>query len=70
MSSPIDFIIYGSTDFPGISLILPRTGDAYDFIVEQGDLTVMDDGSAPIPSNLIPEFIEDAAWSKLTCQVR
>lgn len=69
MSPPVDFLIYGRTDFPGISLILPRTGEAYDYIVEQGDLTIMDDGSTPIPTDLIPEFIEDAGWAKLHCQV-
>ena len=69
MSTPVDFIIYGITDFPGISVVSPRTGEAYDYMVRQSDMNVLDDGSAPIPTDLIAGFIEDTGWEKLYCKV-
>ena len=69
MSEPVDFIIYGHTDFPGMSVVLPRTGEAYDFMVKHDDMNVAEDGSSPLPRDLIQEFVEDAAWAKLTCMV-
>ena len=69
MSDPVDFIIYGDAEFPGMAVVLPRTGDAYDFMVKHNGLKVLDDGSSPLPQRKVEEFVEDAAWAKLTCMV-
>lgn len=69
MSAPVDFIIYGITDFPGISVVTPRTEKAYDYMAQQNDMNVLNDGSAPIPTDLIDGFIDDTSLLKLTCKV-
>ena len=69
MSDAVDFVIYDDDDLPGMAVILPRTGDAYDFMVKHNNLNVLDDGSSPLPQRQVEEFVEDAAWAKLTCMV-
>ena len=69
MNDAIDFIIYGHAEAPGMSVVRPCTGEAYDFMMKHDTLSVGDDGSSPLPRRLVQEFVEDAAWEKLICVV-
>ena len=65
----VDFKIISNTAVPGISLVMPMTEDAYDYIESECDMNVMDAGCAPIYSEDVGDFISDAGWSKFTSEL-
>lgn len=55
-----DFKIISHTGVPGISLICPQTEEAYNYLVEEADMTTLIDGSSPIDRKQVGDFISDA----------
>ena len=55
-----DFHIIGKTDVPGISLIVAQNEDAFSYLTEEEDLSYLQDGSVPLATDRIGDFIHDA----------
>ena len=69
MSVNFDFeIIDCSRDLQGISLIVARNEDAFRYLTDEADLPIMDDGTAPLPTEYVGDFISDASWAHLCCE--
>lgn len=60
-----DFKIISQTGIPGISLICPQNEDAYNYLVEEADMTTLIDGSSPIDRDQVGDFISDAESAHL-----
>ena len=57
----VDFEIIADTKVPGISLVVAQNEDAYSYLHE-ADMTVLANGTAPIDSDEVGNFISDAGW--------
>ena len=55
-----DFNIIGRTDVPGVSLIVAQNEDAFSYLTEEADMAVLNDGSAPLSTDRVSAFINDA----------
>ena len=66
MSTTFDFQIVANTSIPGLSLVLPQNEDAYNYLTEEADIAVLADGSAPLFTDNIGDFISDAGWAQLS----
>lgn len=64
MSITYDFQIV-STDIPGLSLVVAQNEDAFSYLTEEADMTILKDGSSPLASDQIGDFINDAEWAHL-----
>ncbi len=64
-----DFSIINETDVSGISLIVARNEDAYQYLWDETDYTILKDGSAPVPNEVLGDFISDASWAHLCCEM-
>ena len=60
-----DFQIIGRTDVPGISLIVAQNEDAFSYLTEEEDLAYLSDGSVPLATDRISDFIYDAEQAHL-----
>ena len=69
MAVTYDFTIVSQTEIPGISQVIPQNEDAYNYLVDEAHFTVMQDGSACLFEELIGDFVSDAGWEKLACQI-
>ncbi len=69
MTVTFDFTIVSQTEIPGISHVIPQNEDAYNYLVEDMDFTVMQDGSACLFEELVGDFVSDAGWDKLECEI-
>ena len=71
MTTSFDFTIISETDVPGISLVVAQNEDAFSYLIDEegADMTVLQDGSAPIASDLIGDFVSDAGWDKYSCEL-
>ncbi len=69
MSVNFDFqIIDCSRDLQGISLIVARNEDAFSYLTDETDLLLLEDGTAPLPTEHVGDFISDAGWAHLCCE--
>jgi len=66
MSTTFDFEIISNTSIPGLSLVLPQNEDAYNYLTEEADIAVLADGSAPLFTDNVGDFISDAGWAQLS----
>jgi hypothetical protein len=66
MSTTFDFQIVANTSIPGLSLVLPQNEDAYNYLTEEADIAVLADGSAPLFTDNVGDFISDAGWAQLS----
>ena len=71
MATSFDFTIQTVTDVPGISLVVAQNEDAFSYLIDENgaDMAVLADGSAPIASDLIGDFVSDAGWDKFSCSL-
>ena len=63
MSYSVDFQIITTTDVPGISLVVAQNEDAFSYLTEEEDLAYLADGSVPLDTDKVGDFISDAEWS-------
>ncbi len=66
MSTTFDFQIVANTSIPGLSLVMPQNEDAYNYLTEEAELAVLADGSAPLFTDNVGDFISDAGWAQLS----
>ena len=62
MSISYDFQIISNTAVPGLSLVMPMNEDAFSYL-EDEQMTILPNGSAPIDTDSVGDFISDAEWS-------
>ena len=65
----VDFKIISNTAVSGISLVMPMTEDAYHFIEDECDMTILEAGCAPIDNEAVGDFISDAGWAKFNTEL-
>jgi len=65
MSVTYDFQIVSVTEIPGISLVYAQNEDAYNYLVDEADMTLLSDGGAPISRSRVGDFISDAGHAHL-----
>ena len=63
-----DFKIVGS-NISGISQIIPQHEDALNYLTEEVNYTVFNDGTAPVWSENVGDFISDAGYAHLCCDL-
>ena len=68
LSTTFDFTIV-DTNIAGISQIVPQNEEAYTYLVDEVHFTVFSDGSAALWDENVADFISDAGWSHLTCEL-
>lgn len=68
MSVNFDFEIVGRSGIDGISLIVARNEDAFRYLTDELDMAIMDDGSSPVATEKVGDFISDAEWAHLCCE--
>jgi len=67
MSTSFDFTIISGTPINGISLVMPQNEDAYSYIVDELKYHVFEDGSAPLFTEAVGDFISDAEQAHMCC---
>jgi len=67
MSLTFDFQIISDTQVPGISLVMAQNEDAFSYLTEEEDLAYLADGSVPLSTDLVGDFINDAEHAQLCC---
>ena len=60
MSVQFDFTIISDTSVPGISLVMAQNEDAFKYLTDEEEYTTLKDGSAPIRTEFVGDFISDA----------
>ena len=53
---------------PGLSLIVPQNEDAFNYI-ENEEYNYLRDGSVPLDTDRIGDFISDAGWDGLSSEL-
>ena len=67
MPITFDFKIVRDTQVPGISLVMAQNEDAFSYITEEEDLAYLADGSVPLATDQVGDFISDAEHAHLCC---
>ena len=57
-----DFTIISPTAVPGLSLIVAQNEDAFTYLTDDEEFTYLKDGSVPLDTDRIGDFISDAGW--------
>lgn len=68
MSTTFDFQIVADTSISGLSLVMPLNEDAYDYLTEELEMTVLKDGSAPVFTDNVGDLISDAGHAHFACK--
>ena len=69
MAVTTDFQIISNTAIPGLSLVMPLNEDAYNYLTEESGHSVLADGSAPLFTDNVGDFISDAGWAQLSASL-
>ena len=69
MTTSVDFQIIAKTDIPGISLVVAQNEDAFTYLTEEADMTILANGSAPLATDLVGDFISDCGWEHYSCDL-
>lgn len=67
MSITFDFQIVSDTQVPGISLVMAQNEDAFSYLTEEEDLAYLADGSVPLATDQVGDFISDAEHAHMCC---
>ena len=67
MAISYDFQIIGRTDVPGISLVVAQNEDAFTYLTEEVEMTVLSNGSSPLATDKVGDFISDCGWAHMAC---
>ena len=67
MATSVDFRIISRTDVPGISLVVAQNEDAFVYATETEDMAFFQDGSIPLASDKVGDFLEDCGWENFSC---
>ena len=67
MATSFDFQIISRTDVPGISLVIAQNEDAFVYATETEELTYLKDGSIPLATDKVGDFMNDCGWDEYSC---
>ena len=67
MATSFDFLIQSVTDVPGISLVVAQNEDAFSYLTEEEDMSYFQDGSVPLATDQVGDFISDAEHAQMCC---
>lgn len=67
MTTTFDFQIIARTDVPGISLVVAQNEDAFTYLMEEADMTVLPNGTSPLATDKIGDFVSDCGWAHYAC---
>ena len=62
-----DFSIVSDTPINGVSVVMPQNEDAYSYIADELQYYTFENGSAPLFTEVVGDFICDAAEANFTC---
>ena len=68
MSVTYDFQIVES-NIAGISQVIPQNEDALRYLVDEAHFTVFSDGTAALFDDGVGDFVSDASWAHLACEL-
>lgn len=68
MAVTYDFTIV-STNINGISQVLPQNEEAFRYLVDEAHMTVFSDGTAALFDERVGDFISDAGWCHMCCEL-
>ena len=68
LPTTFDFKIVGS-NIAGISHVIPQHEDALNYLTEEVNFTVFNDGSAALWDENVGDFISDASYAHLCCEL-
>ena len=68
MSVTYDFTIVGS-NLPGVSQVVPQNEEAFSYLINEAHMSVFSDGTAALFDDRIGDFISDAGWAHLACEL-
>ena len=66
MATTYDFQLL-SSGVPGMSLVMSMNEDAFETITGEFDMTTISDGSAPLDTSRLSEFVHLAEQAQLCC---
>ena len=66
MSFNYDFTVISETPINGISLVMAQTEEAFNYIVDELEYTTLSDGSCPLFTDKVGDFISDAESAHLS----
>ncbi len=66
LATTYDFRIIANSAISGLSLVLPQNEDALTYLTGEADMTILKDGSAPIFTDNVGDFINDAEWAHMS----
>ena len=66
MSVCYDFSVISDTPINGIALVQPLNEEAYNYIVDELEYTTLSDGSCPLFTDKVGDFISDAECAHLS----
>ena len=69
MATTFDFTIISNTAIPGVSLVVSHNEEAFSYITEEADMCHLEDGSVPLATDKVGDFISDAGWDKYSCEL-
>ena len=67
MAISYDFQIIGRTDVPGISLVVAQNEDAFTYLTEEVEMTILPNGCSPLATDKVGDFISDCGWAHMAC---
>ena len=62
-----DFTIVANTPINGVSLVMAQNEDAFSYLTDELNYHILSDGSAPLFSEAVGDFISDAEHAQLCC---
>ena len=66
MQATFDFQIIAHTDVPGVSLVIAQNEEAFSYLTEEEDMAYLADGSVPLATDKVGDFISDAEWAHMS----
>ena len=62
-----DFTIVSNTPVQGVALVMAQNEDAFSYIQDELEYHTLSDGSAPLFTEAVGDFISDAENAHLSC---
>ena len=62
-----DFQLISTTQVPGVVLVMPMNEDAFSYLTDEALLSTLSDGSAPLATEKLDDFVSDAGKAHFYC---
>tara|TARA_B100001778_G_scaffold320635_1_gene311213 strand:- start:1309 stop:1524 length:216 start_codon:yes stop_codon:yes gene_type:complete len=62
-----DFQIISNTLLDGVSLVMAQNEDAFSYLTDELNYQTLEDGSAPVFTEVVGDFISDAEQAHMCC---